>query len=99
MPKGPNSFFVAPDSDLILSGTISSSNDATGLYSSKTVSGISNSGSMSSFVIGTPSSNTTFELQIQDSGSNYSGTFIQKTVGTSSSDDTLIFYGEPDNSE
>ena len=96
MPKGPNSFFVAPDSDLILSGTISSSNDATGLYSSKTVSGISNSGSMSSFVIGTPSSNTTFELQIQDSGSNYSGTFIQKTVGTSSSDDTLIFYGEPD---
>ena len=96
MPKGPNSFFIAPDSDFVINGTISSSDDATGLYASKTVAATGNSGSMSSFVIGTPESNTTYQLKIQDSGSNYSGTYIQKTVGTTGSDDTLIWHGEPD---
>ena len=96
MPKGPNSFFIAPDSDFIINGTISSSDDATGLYASKTVAADANSGSMSSFVIGTPESNTTYQLKIQNSGSNYSGTYIQKTVGTSGSDDTLVWNGEPD---
>ena len=96
MTKGPNSFFIAPDSDFILEGTITSSNDATGLYTSKTVAATSNSGSMSSFMIGTPESNTTYKLKIQDSGSNYSGTYIYKLSTSEGSDDSLLWYGEPD---
>mgnify|MGYP003640347657 CR=1 FL=1 len=96
MPKGPNSFFVPPDSEMIVNGTIYSSHDATGLYPTTCVAASANSGSMSSFVIGTPSSNTTYQLKIQDSGSNYSGTFIQRLSTATGSDSTLVWHGEPD---
>lgn len=96
MAKGPNSFFIAPDSEFILNGTVASSNDATGLYTSKTVAATANSGSMSSFMTGTPSSNTTYRLRIQDSGSNYSGTYIYRPTTSTGSDDSQIWYGEPD---
>ena len=96
MTKGPNSFFIAPDSEFIVEGSISSSNDATGLYTSKTIAATANSGSMSSFMIGTPESNTTYRLRIQDSGSNNSGTYIYLPTTSSGSDDSLIWYGEPD---
>ena len=96
MPKGPNSFFVAPDSELIINGTIYSSDDPTGLYPTTCVASTANSGSMSAFAIGNPASNTTYQFKIQDSGSNYSGTFIQRLSTASGSDQTLVWHGEPD---
>ena len=104
MAKGPNSFFVVPDSEMIIDGTIYSSSDATGLYPTTCVADTSNSGSMSAFVIGNPTAITlaglttqsTFKLRIQESGSNYSGNFIQMSSAASGSDDTLKWHGEPD---
>ena len=96
MTKGPNSFFVAPDSDMIIEGTIYSSSDPTGLYTTTCLASSANSGSMSAFMIGTPSSNTTYQMKVQDSGSNGTGTFIQRLSTATGSDSTLVWHGEPD---
>jgi hypothetical protein len=96
MPKGPNSFFIPPDMELIKDGSIYSSNDGTGNYSGACVPKSTNKGSLFGFMTGTPSAGTTLDLQIVDSGSSGTATYAYKKGTSLESGGIDSWYGEPD---
>ena len=97
MPKGPNSWFLPPDSDFISNGTVVSADNATGMYSGVCTANSSNRGSLSAFMVGTPTAGTTLDFRIQNSGSAYTATYMYKKGSSDDSSAPLdVWYGEPD---
>ncbi len=96
MPKGPNSFFIPPDMELVKDGSVYSSNDGTGAYSGTCVAKSTNKGSLFSLMTGSPTSGITLDMQIIDSGSNGTATYAYKKGTSLESGGIDSWYGEPD---
>ena len=96
MPKGPNSFFIPPDMELVKDGSVYSSNDGTGAYSGTCVAKSTNKGSLFSLMTGSPTSGITLDMQLIDSGSNGTATYAYKKGTSLESGGIDSWYGEPD---
>ena len=96
MPKGPNSFFIPPDMELVKDGSVYSSNDGTGAYSGTCIAKSTNKGSLFSLMTGSPTSGITLDMQIIDSGSNGTATYAYKKGTSLESGGIDSWYGEPD---
>ena len=93
MASGLNSFFIAPDGKLIEEGDVTSTgvSTPTDLFGGNCIGGSENKGSLSAFVIGDPTTETSLDIRVNQSGNQAESTFVWKETSSAAS-----WYGEPD---